>query len=499
MPEAPVVFISYSHDSPSHKQWVAELAASLRRAGINAVLDQWDLRPGDDVTRFMEAGMAGADRVLVVCTDDYIRKADAGEGGVGYERLIVTAELVNNLGTNKFIPIVRNVTGERKAPVFLATRLYIDFSNQDEFEDKLEELLRELHRAPAAVKPPLGKNPFAVTKSGEGIAETDSENKAVAIPTDFMDASEVYRSAVELARRNDLYGWRQLVKRARRPIQTLLAEWRAKYEHNLPREEEALLHAVDEAVNAIAPLLVIALTGVESGREKFTDQRALIDEVYEIDNWERGGYTVLVDLPDALAYVCQALHGATCMLTGQLELALDLADVKIRDVNRNGHRSLWRIRQIIGWPKSLGGNCITAWQYVSTANVRFPWLNEIFGGERDYRTSLAAYYMALNVYELATDIAEGRAEKFKPGDQPMLFVPLNFTFESETVQQRALSLLTRNKQSVRSLWERKGVSRDDVERCWPVWMDFCKRWAASVRNSFFTDQIAHEDLLKFID
>ena len=54
MTEHPTVFISYSHDSPAHKQWVSELGAKLRQNGVDAVLDQWDLNPGDDMTRFME-------------------------------------------------------------------------------------------------------------------------------------------------------------------------------------------------------------------------------------------------------------------------------------------------------------------------------------------------------------------------------------------------------------------------------------------------------------
>ncbi|MFA5902959.1 MAG: toll/interleukin-1 receptor domain-containing protein, partial [Desulfobacula sp.] len=52
--QAPRVFISYSHESPEHKNWVLGLASNLREKGIDAVLDVWDLRPGDDVARFME-------------------------------------------------------------------------------------------------------------------------------------------------------------------------------------------------------------------------------------------------------------------------------------------------------------------------------------------------------------------------------------------------------------------------------------------------------------
>ena len=53
----PKVFISYSHDNPNHKQWVASLAIKLRENGVDAVLDQWDLYPGEDVPVFMEKNL----------------------------------------------------------------------------------------------------------------------------------------------------------------------------------------------------------------------------------------------------------------------------------------------------------------------------------------------------------------------------------------------------------------------------------------------------------
>jgi len=158
---APLVFISYSHDSTEHKQWVLRLATDLRTNGIDATLDQWDLQLGQDVTAFMQSGIVGSDRVLLVCSDEYVRKAEAGSGGVGYERLIVTAELVQNIDTKKFIPLVRNGTAARKVPVFLGPRLYIDFNAGAEYGAKLDELLRELHGRPASTKPALGINPFS--------------------------------------------------------------------------------------------------------------------------------------------------------------------------------------------------------------------------------------------------------------------------------------------------------------------------------------------------
>jgi hypothetical protein len=157
------VFISYSHDSAPHKAWVLKLATDLRGAGVDAKLDQWDLKPGQDISMFMQRGISDSDRVVLVCTESYVKKAEAGSGGVGYERLILTAELVQNIDTKKFIPIARNNGLAGKVPNFLGPRLYIDFSDEAQYTEKLEELLRELLGAPGNVKPPLGPNPFSGT------------------------------------------------------------------------------------------------------------------------------------------------------------------------------------------------------------------------------------------------------------------------------------------------------------------------------------------------
>lgn len=158
---APKVFISYSHDSQEHKTWVLKLAEDLRKNGVDASLDQWDLVPGQDIAAFMQRGIIDSDRVLLICTNTYVQKAEAGSGGAGYERLIITADLVQKIDTKKFIPIVRNNNLITKVPSFLGPRLHIDFSDDMLYEERIEDLLRELLGAPALEKPPLGSNPFS--------------------------------------------------------------------------------------------------------------------------------------------------------------------------------------------------------------------------------------------------------------------------------------------------------------------------------------------------
>ena len=140
----PKVFISYSNDSKKHVEWVLEnLAAKLRDNEVNIILVKEELTHGQEITQSMKAGVRDSDRVLVICTDSYVRKANEGEDGIGYEPMIVTEKLVEDSGVNKFIPIIRQTLWEDKTPEFLKDRIAIDFTDDKQVDAKFEELLHE--------------------------------------------------------------------------------------------------------------------------------------------------------------------------------------------------------------------------------------------------------------------------------------------------------------------------------------------------------------------
>ena len=143
MVQNPKVFISYSDDTQEHKRWISELGAKLRRNGVQIIFDQWHLSSANDLKQFMEFGVKNSDWVLVICTDSYVSKANDGEDSIGYESMIVTRKLVEDLGTNKFIPIIRQTEWEDKTPAFLKERVSIDFTDDNQFDAKFEELLHE--------------------------------------------------------------------------------------------------------------------------------------------------------------------------------------------------------------------------------------------------------------------------------------------------------------------------------------------------------------------
>ena len=160
----PTVFVSYSHDGEDHSNWVLQLATRLRSNGVNTILDRWNLTLGKDVAAFIEQGLSRSHRILCICSDHYVNKANSIEGGVGYEKKIMTAEIMADLSRDWVIPVIRNNRGDEKVPNFLKGALYIDFEDDLLYETKYEELLRSLLDEPVLPVPPLGESPFETVK-----------------------------------------------------------------------------------------------------------------------------------------------------------------------------------------------------------------------------------------------------------------------------------------------------------------------------------------------
>jgi hypothetical protein len=156
----PTLFISYSHDDEKHKAWVLKLATRLHKNWLNVIFDQWDLSLGSDLPIFMEKGLSGSNRVLCICSDNYVIKANNGLGGVGYEKMIITTELLKNINTNWVIPLIYNNTLSDKVPLCLGSKVYIDFTDSNLYDTKYEELIRDIHGEKIRPIPSDGTYPF---------------------------------------------------------------------------------------------------------------------------------------------------------------------------------------------------------------------------------------------------------------------------------------------------------------------------------------------------
>jgi len=141
----PTAFISYSWESDEHRKWVRRFASDLRASGVNVLLDQWEVRLGDDVTQFMEHGLQIADFVILVCTEAFATKANNRIGGVGYEQAIVTATLLNGQYVRgRFVCVLRHGTPSSAIPLYMQVRLWLDMRDEKKYPEGLNQLLFHL-------------------------------------------------------------------------------------------------------------------------------------------------------------------------------------------------------------------------------------------------------------------------------------------------------------------------------------------------------------------
>lgn len=143
MDDAVRVFISYSHDSPEHKAWVRSAANDLSQRGLDVVLDQNDLKPGQDIHYFVESAVHSSDFVLLVCTPDYARRANHRRRGVGMETNLITSAIYDG-ATEKFIALLRGGTHVDAIPSYMRHKLFVDVRDEagdEAWEELCEHLL----------------------------------------------------------------------------------------------------------------------------------------------------------------------------------------------------------------------------------------------------------------------------------------------------------------------------------------------------------------------
>ncbi|WP_432767682.1 MAG: TIR domain-containing protein [Sphingopyxis sp.] len=159
-------FISYSWSSPTHESWVLNLATRLREDGVDVMLDKWDLKPGYDSYAFMESMVSDSSvtKVIMVCDEKYVEKANSRSGGVGTESQIISPEIYKSSQQDKYAAVMTDddAQGNAHIPIFYKGRIFFDFRSGDKFEDSYEQLLRWIVDRPQHVKPKLGNIPDAL-------------------------------------------------------------------------------------------------------------------------------------------------------------------------------------------------------------------------------------------------------------------------------------------------------------------------------------------------
>lgn len=151
------VFISYSHDSDQHCEFVRNLSNRLRSEGLECLIDQYiNGFPSEGWLRWMEDQVERADFVLMICTETYLRRFRGKENnigkGVSFEGTVISQNLYDSYQQNtKFIPIIPEGGDLDNVPTPLKS-----FSTYS-LPEKYDNLYRYLTTQPEHIAPPVGK------------------------------------------------------------------------------------------------------------------------------------------------------------------------------------------------------------------------------------------------------------------------------------------------------------------------------------------------------
>lgn len=487
---APVTFISYSHDTREHKTWVASLAQRLRQKGVEVIFDQWDLGPGDDVPKFMEQAVARSGRVLMVCTEAYVRKADDGKGGVGYEAMIVTGELVRDLGTNKFIPVVRQSSKPIILPRCVGTRLYVDLSDGADSEENFDLLLRELHNAPMLTKPPLGANPFTMGQF-EGAGQKAARNER---RLEFSEAlatpDSAYQRSLEIVHEDDRVVWRKLLLAANENGATSLRRWKQE-NPAIPSVNKGdwsalYVHAL-MGVQSYAPLIACLVAAAETGKSGYADQLGWVESILSPMGYDATNTTYHLFFPQLVFFVTQALVGGMLMLSGAGEAAHGLSTTKLPDrYNSREAGPLFEMTRFNGWPESLNHECTTAWRFLDAVVTSWTWIKSAFGNEEECRAGISAYYQLLSFLNFLKMAKEGELEEDKQNKRTFpVSAPLCFCTWSANVVDKGYAQFLRQDILLKRILDANKMGEGALEVEWHKWMQKVYGWLGNVYRNHY--------------
>jgi hypothetical protein len=469
--------ISYSHDSPAHMDWVRTLAERLTQDGVEVLLDQWHLQLGDELPRFMEASIAKADYILLICTEPYVRKADERAGGVGYESSLLSAQLlaarqIAEQDASRIIPILRQSTPTPRVPRFMAGRYYANLSeNVPHFEAEYEQLVRTLHRAPKHQPPARGTNPFATrgtapAEPGMYAASSDASNSSSARDLQRHMGTMRHTGAKVLVARHSFLPPGYI---------------------SPGRPSDELTSVIRTHEPYLRELVQSTLKGPLSARLLAHE----IEDVMSIPGWPQNGPASLVQLPRALGWAAHRLIGAALLLKGRAGLAVALARQSI--LLGDQERKLIRAPELIGWPIGFG-HSREAWETTRHWSNSFPWLNELFGPE-EYWVAMNAHVITLNFAEFLERAAHGPSfHQIRRDRQHTPNVPLHFWEEPAEVGRRAFRLVAEDARP--GLRDRIGTAIHlSLGDLWERWMAYQRGWLEIESNAAASARPPHQGLL----
>src|ERR1043166_755161 len=156
--KAPKVFII--HASEDKERFVLPFAEKLRSRGIDATLDRWEIRPGDDlVQKVFEELLPAAEAVIVVLSSHSVVKP--------WPKAELNNAVVRRIEEGK--RLIAIVIEDCEIPESLRSLRHLRVKNLSHLEAEAQEVVATI--LGGAIKPPIGKPPQYASSLSPRIAD----------------------------------------------------------------------------------------------------------------------------------------------------------------------------------------------------------------------------------------------------------------------------------------------------------------------------------------
>jgi hypothetical protein len=275
------------------------------------------------------------------------------------------------------------------------------------------------------------------------------------------DSLKGYALAQEiLSGDNRSYLWSQNLKITRQQSQSRLTDLVSSINAQVMNINSSEI--LEQALLIVSDWISFVMAGIESCEDPFNQQISILGNLLVIDGWPKSGNTRFISIPFSIAHAYQAVFGALCIHSNQIDLAFQLSQTQFEDFGASGERPLIQNFSIFGSPKTLGENMEKSWEFAKAlSDNSWPWLLEIFGNKNEYISSLCAYYMTMDIFELIQQI--------KLGKSSFSLVPLCFVKESDEILEKAKYLFHKNREGIAEIAKLQGVSMTKIQQEWPKW------------------------------
>jgi hypothetical protein len=194
------VFISYAHDDQVHQNRVRDFWLFLRAQGIDADADLTAAGQRQDWAEWMTRQIRDADRVLVIASPEYKRRAEgdaaADEGpGLQWEARLIRDLFYANQRTRlqRVLPVVLPGCSADDIPLWLAPAAATHYVVLDYTVPGAESLLRLLTGQPLEIAPPLGQVPSLPPR---GIERSEARPGEEIVTELYAGAAEVVPAVI---------------------------------------------------------------------------------------------------------------------------------------------------------------------------------------------------------------------------------------------------------------------------------------------------------------